>query len=143
MIKRLFTQRFWHELFEAGVTLKAFNSVWETALGIFILSNPNHHITRHFDHLSLSMKSFIGAYLLFHGLLNIVLAYNLYKNRLWAYPFAIGTTSLFLVYQGYRLFHTHSLILLCVTIFDIAFMVLTWHEYKYQLHKRHAQHHTS
>ncbi|OGC88772.1 hypothetical protein A2419_03375 [Candidatus Adlerbacteria bacterium RIFOXYC1_FULL_48_26] len=162
MVHRLFTQRFWHELFEAGVFLKAVNSLWETSVGLYLLSSVHptlrgwfvfftkeeflggrdefifQYISNHLNQLSLSTKNFVGLYLLFHGLLNMFLSYNLYRNRLWAYPVSIGITSLFLVYQSYRLFHTHSLILLCVTIFDIAFIYLTWHEYKYQLHKRHT-----
>ncbi len=159
MIRKLFTQHFWHELFEAGVFLKALNSIWETAAGMYILSSVHpifrngfvvfnreeflggrddfvfRYAAEHLNQLSVSTKNFVGLYLLFHGLLNMFLAYNLYKNRIWAYPVAMGITSLFLVYQGYRLFHTHSLVLLCITIFDIAFIYLTWHEYKYQLRR--------
>lgn len=165
MIRRLFTQHFWHELFEAGVLLKALNSLWETAAGIFILSSTHQfirnwfvffsreeyvgggrddfvfrYITEHLNQLSVSTKNFVGLYLLFHGLLNMFLAYNLYKNRLWAYPFSMGVTSLFLVYQIYRLLHTHSPVLLLITIFDIAFIYLTWHEYNYQKRRRHEAH---
>lgn len=160
MVHRFFTQRFWHELFEAGVLLKALNSLWETAAGLYVLSSVHpvlkswfvffsreeflgsydeavfQFISDHLNQLSISTKNFVGMYLLFHGLLNMFIAYNLYKNRLWAYPVSIGLTGLFLTYQGYRLFTNYSLILLCITIFDIAFIVLTWHEYQYQLRKR-------
>lgn len=160
MIRRVFTQHFWHELFEAGVFLKAVNSLWETAAGLFVLSSAHpllhnafvffsreeylgghdefifQYITNHLTQLSVSTKNFVGLYLLLHGLLNMFLAYNLYKNRLWAYPVMIGVVSLFLTYQIYRFVHTHSIILLCITIFDLAFIVLTWHEYRYQLHAR-------
>ncbi|MBY0472999.1 DUF2127 domain-containing protein [Patescibacteria group bacterium] len=161
MIRRVFTQKFWHELFEAGILLKALNSVWETAAGLYLLWSVHplirsgfvffsreeflgghddfifRFIADHLNQLSVSTKNFVGLYLLFHGLLNMFLSYNLYKNRLWAYPVSMGITGIFLVYQGYRLFHTHSIILLCITIFDIVFIYLTWHEYRYQLHKRH------
>lgn len=150
-------QKYWHELFETGVFLKALNSLWETAAGLFLLAslhsafrNPFVHWTREeyvgdsrtdhlfrfvveqLNHLSVSTKAFVGLYLLFHGLLNMFLAYNLYKNRLWAYPASMGVIGLFLIYQLYRLFHTHSLILLGITFFDVAFVYLTWHEYRYQ-----------
>jgi uncharacterized membrane protein len=157
----IFTYKFWHQLFEAGVFLKAVNSVWETASGALLLLSANSLLHIHFfpfvreeflggrgdqlfrlaaghlNAMSVSTKNFIGAYLLLHGLLNMFLAYNLYKNRLWAYPFAIGAVSLFLVYQIYRLLHTHSLILLCVTVFDMCFVYLTWREYIHQKNLRH------
>lgn len=160
MIRRVFTQRFWHELFEAGVLLKAINSLWETSAGLYLLSSVHptlrnwfvfftkeeflggrdefifRYITDHLNQLSISTKNFVGLYLLFHGLLNMFIAYNLYKNRLWAYPVSIGFTVLFLMYQVHRLVYTPSLILFCITIFDIAFIILTWHEYNYQLRKR-------
>lgn len=160
----IFKQKFWHELFEAGVLLKALNSIWETAAGLLLLlsAHPLVHnafvffsreeylggrddalfrfAAAQFNHLSVSTRHFAGFYLLFHGILNMFLAYNLYKNRLWAYPLSAGIIMLFLVYQLYRLSHTHSIILLCVTLFDLAFVGLTWHEYRYQ---RSARKHSS
>lgn len=142
--------------------LKALNSVWETAGGlllliggrtflsfVFIFFSRAELIGGHDDlifrfvamqlqHLSVTTRVFVGAYLLFHGLINMFLSYNLYRNRLWAYPFAISFISLFFTYQLYRLAHTHSLILLAVSIFDLLFIILTWHEYQHQLKKRHA-----
>src|SRR5205807_89789 len=90
---------------------------------------------RHLVELSVGTRTFVGIYLLFHGLMNMFLAYNLYRNRLWAYPLSIAFTSVFFIYQMYRLTHTHSLILLVATVFDIFFILLTWHEYQHQLQK--------
>lgn len=157
VVHRILSQKFWHDLFNAGVFLKALNSVWETGAGLFLLLNTHamfsgrpflfireeflggrgdmlfRFTSQHLNTLSVSTKNFIGLYLLLHGLLNMFLAYNLYKNRLWAYPAAMAVVSLFLVYQIYRLFHTHSLILLGVTMFDVTFVILTWHEYRTQI----------
>jgi uncharacterized membrane protein len=89
------------------------------------------------QHLTVvNTRTFVGSYLLFHGLMNAFLAYNLYRNRLWSYPVTIGFVLVFFVYQIYRLIHTHSPVLLLVSMFDVAFIVLTWHEYRYQKHRR-------
>jgi uncharacterized membrane protein len=158
---RLLKQKYWHELFEAGIALKAFNSVWETAGGILLLTGLHSWLSRGFvfitssvffaerheflfhildvqlRHLNVvSTRTFVGAYLLFHGIMNAFLAYNLYRNRLWAYPTMIGFSSVFLVYQLYRLVHTHSLMLFAISIFDVLFIVLTWHEWRFQERKR-------
>jgi len=158
---RFLKQKYWHELFEAGVALKAFNSVWETAGGILLLTGLHSWLSRGFvfitsstffgernefifrvldsqlHHLNVvSTRTFVGAYLLFHGIMNAFLAYNLYRNRLWAYPTMIVFSSIFFVYQVFRLLHTHSLMLLAVSVFDIAFIILTWHEWRHQTHKR-------
>jgi uncharacterized membrane protein len=156
-------ETYWHRLFEVGVFFKALNSVWETIGGLFLLTAVGRNwFTYLFVHFSNSVllgdhddllfqlvhqhlmniaggtHLFVGVYLLFHGLMNAFLAYNLFRNRLWAYPVSITFVSLFFVYQVYRLFHTHSIILLLVTIFDIFFIVLTWHEYRYQTQKQHV-----
>ncbi len=155
MMKRLLKKDIWHELFEAGIALKGINSVWETLGGLFLLTRLHSWLAYIFVFFSrhqlvgnrndfifrvvssqihrldvVSVRTFVGVYLLFHGVMNAFLAYNLYRNRLWAYPVMIAFISVFLVYQVYRLAHTFSLTLLVVTTFDIAFIVLTWHEYK-------------
>ena len=154
---RLMKQAYWHELFEIGVLFKAFNSTWETLSGIFLLTRLHtwlshllvtfsraellgdrddfitHIATTQIQHLNVdSTRTFIGVYLLFHGLMNAFLAYHLYKKHLWAYPVMIVFITTFLFYQLYRLVHTQSLVLLLVTLFDIFFIYLTWHEYRYQ-----------
>ncbi len=163
-MKKLLSQTVWHDLFEAGIFFKALNSVWETLGGIFLLTRLHTWLTHIFvlvgkvqllgdrddfifraittqtEHLSVvSTRNFVGLYLLFHGLANAFLAYNLFRKHLWSYPVMIGFISLFLVYQIYRLTHTHSVVLLGVTLFDIAFIILTWHEYTYQLKQKALQ----
>jgi uncharacterized membrane protein len=153
-------QRYWHELFEAGVFFKALNSMWEILGGIFLLTRLHswlthafiflsnsellgdhndfffHFVTGQAAHLDVgSTRIFVGIYLLFHGFMNAFLAYNLYRNRLWAYPLSVAFVSLFLVYQVYRLFHTHSPLLFAITVFDIFFIILTLHEYRFQKRK--------
>lgn len=155
-------QPFWHKLFEAGVALKAFNSVWETLAGILLLTKAHvwfthilvgashatflgdeHPLVAHLlngsvEHLATnSTRIFIGAYFLFHGIINAFLSYYLFRNRLWAYPVAILLSALFLAYQIARLTQTHSLTLLIVSVSDIAFIYLIWHEYRYQRSLKH------
>jgi uncharacterized membrane protein len=156
-------ETYWHQLFEAGVFFKGLNSAWETVTGIFLLTALRNWFTHtsiyvstqeflgsrdefpftyahsHFAHIPPNSRVFVGVYLLFHGLLNAFLAYNLYRNRLWAYPVTVVLSSAFLAYQLYRLSHTHSPLLLVISILDILFIILTWHEYRRQLRK-HASH---
>src|SRR5579872_6890453 len=102
---KLLQQKYWHELFEAGVFLKALNSVWEILGGIFLLLTLRgwfaavfvffsrvellddrddvifQLINTQLQHLSAgSTRTFVGVYLLFHGVVNAFLAYNLYRN---------------------------------------------------------------
>ncbi len=145
---------YWHEIFEASIFLKVINSIWEITSGLILvfvssvnlekfLSFISHKelledprdvfilfVSDKLHHLSTSTKDFVAFYVLFHGFLNMFLAYNLFKKRHWSYLVAIGFTSIFSVYQIYRINHTGSLFLLGVTIFDIFFIYLTQREYR-------------
>ena len=156
---------YWHALFEAGVALKAFNGLWETASGLFVLLVPRHTVmhwfsllaqrelledphdrfvdtaTRFITNTPEGTRLFIGIYILLHGLLNLFLVYNLYRNRLWAYPATAGVIGLFLVYQFERIYMHHSLTLTVLTILDIIFLGLLVHEYRHQRGK-HPKHPT-
>jgi len=79
---------------------------------------------------SASSNIFAAVYLLFHGAVNIFLAVSLLRGKLWAYPAAIAGFGLFISYQLFRYFHTHSILLLAMTLFDIIIVALVWLEFK-------------
>lgn len=148
-------QKYWHALFELGVFIKGLNGVWETISGLLILflskstlnnwfllftgnellEDPNdkfiNFLAQSLKNLSSETQTFVAIYLLLHGLLNIFLVVQLYRDRHWAYPATIGVIVLFMSYQVYRIIIYHSLILTAITIFDALFIILIWHEYKY------------
>ncbi len=157
-LKNFLVEKNWHRLFEVGITLKGLNGILETVSGCLVLLVSKNafntvfiHLTRnelledphdrfiHFlahalQHLSTNTKTFAALYILTHGILNIFLAIQLYRERLWAYLVTIGAIILFMVYQVYRISHTHSLALTVITIWDALFILITWHEYKYRKH---------
>ena len=93
------------------LVLKIFNSIWQTILGIIILfdrklkdlifvaiknelgERPNNflasYILHTFKHVSYTTEIYIGFYILFQGLLKLLLIIGLFKKQLWAYPTAI------------------------------------------------------
>ncbi len=78
---------------------------------------------------------FLAIYLIFWGVTDIVLSYNLIKHKLWAFPVTIVLIFGFICYEIFRYFHTHSLFLLGLIIFDAFVMWLIWKEYeKLKLH---------
>ena len=147
-------QKYWHLLFEFAVIIKGFNGVWETLSGFLVLflnktklnnwfdillhsellEDPNDKFIAFLSHalqnFSADIKVFVASYMLVHGLLNIFLAIQLYRDKHWAYLFAIWTMLIFITYQIYRIVIHHSLILTALTIFDVVFVFLAWHEYK-------------
>lgn len=107
----------------------------------FLSRNPHDVIGTHLRHMAVGVtgtgRRFAAIYLLSHGLVKLVLVIELLRNRLWAYPLMIVMLSVFIGYQSYRFWLTHSIVMAALTIFDLAVIVLTWLEYREQLKLRH------
>ena len=82
------------------------------------------------EHLSIGAKTFAAFYLLSHGVIKLLLVIELLRNRLWAYPASLAMFGVFIVYQLYRYSHTHSIVLIILTVFDLLVMWLIWREYR-------------
>jgi len=78
---------------------------------------------------SVSSQYFLGAYLFLHGVLKLFLVINLFRRKIWAYPLSIVIFTIFIFYQSYEYYFTHSLWLLAFTSLDIIVVLLTIHEY--------------
>ena len=80
---------------------------------------------------SVNTQHFAAAYLFGHGVIKLWLIVGLLRERLWYYPVALVAFCLFIVYQLYRFYFTHSAWLVVVTIIDVIVIALIWHEYRY------------
>lgn len=142
-----------HKIFEFGILIKGFNAVWEIASGFFILlaskaalnslfyflagnellEDPRdilfNFVFNFLQNLSHGTQLFIAAYILIHGFLNLFLVIQLYRDKIWAYLATISVMVVFIFYQVHRIILHHSPVLTVITIFDILFVALTWHEY--------------
>jgi uncharacterized membrane protein len=160
-MKHFFTAKFIRkiidETFEVGVLLKLIFGFLETVAGIilafsgklminnFIINLAQQEVSEDpkdiFVNYLLKVSSnffsdvhmFAIVYLIFHGVVNIFLGYFLLKEKIWAYPTAICLFFPFLVYQVYRYFHTHSLLLIFLSIFDACVMWVIYLEYQKKL----------
>lgn len=73
--------------------------------------------------LSIRTEILGGIYLLFHGIVKIIIVVALLKNNLRAYKFALIFLLISFFYQLYRFTLNHSLLLLLLSVFD---GVLIW-----------------
>jgi uncharacterized membrane protein len=148
-------QKYWHKLFKFSVLIKGFTGVWETASGFLFLflskatlggwlfllvrnelvGDPNdrfiNFLTYALQNLSNDAKIFAALYVLAHGLLNIFLVIQLYRNKHWAYLVIIWAMIISMPYEIYRISLHHSATLTAITIFDAFFILLAWREYKF------------
>jgi len=140
-------------LFKISIFLKGINAVAEMVGGIlvwfiskaflvtFILNlfqnelsdDPKDYVANFIVNsaasLSVSSQYFLGAYLFLHGIIKIFLIINLFRKKIWAYPVSIVIFSLFIFYELYRLYFSHSVWILGLTLFDMLIVLLAMHEY--------------
>jgi len=142
-----------HKAFEVAILIKGIDGMLQMIGGLVLLAVPLHTINDvirqivahelagesddlisrailHAVHeLPAGTKTFASVYLLAHGCVKLFLVYALWRERLWAFPVALGVIGTFVVYQIYRFAHTHSLTLLVFTVIDIAICWLISREY--------------
>jgi uncharacterized membrane protein len=148
-------EKYIHRIFDISLVFKGIHSIIEIVGGFIVLfisqqfvinlvlsitreeisEDPkdlfSNYLITSAQNLSVNSQHFIAFYLLSHGLIKGFLVLNLFKEKLWAYPLAMISFSLFGIYQIFEFIHTGSLWLLVLTVFDISIIFLTWHEYKY------------
>lgn len=77
-----------------------------------------------------TVTHFIAFYLIFWGVLDVVLSINLLREKIWAFPISLYLIALFVLYELYRFTHTHSLALLFIIGVDIVVFMLIRREYR-------------
>jgi uncharacterized membrane protein len=86
--------------------------------------------------LSPGTQLFAAIFLLGHGVVKLILATAIWLNKLWAFPVAGLVLAGLVVYQIVRITSTHSIVLIGLTIIDIAIIVMLWPEYKHLTSRR-------
>lgn len=97
-----------------------------------------NHILKTAHQLTGASLIFGALYLLSHGVVKIVLVFEVLRGHLWAYIGLIGVTAIFVIYQIYRLVDKFSISLFLLTIFDLVIIYLTQKEYRRHLAAKEA-----
>lgn len=100
----------------------------------------SHTIGSFLHHHSYTVTYFLAAYLIFWGTVDAVLSASLLRDKLWAFPVSMYLIALFMLYEIYRVAHTHSLILGGIILMDIGLLWLINKEYRKRLHHRSIAH---
>jgi uncharacterized membrane protein len=77
-----------------------------------------------------SLHLLIALYMIVHGLVAIAIVFALIHKKMWAFPAAGILLAMFIVYQIYRLALAFSIILLILTLIDIAIIYFLRYEYR-------------
>jgi uncharacterized membrane protein len=84
------------------------------------------------QHLASGGTTYLVAYLLIHAFIKLLAVVGLLQNKLWAYPFSLGTLGLFMAYQVYQVYSGHSLAIALLTLYDVFLLWLIWREFQVQ-----------
>lgn len=141
-------------LFRIGIILKGLHAILEIVGGALLLfvttdlvvfmikivtfteltEDPGDVIANYLRHgaeaFAIGGKTFVALYLLSHGIVRLFLAVALLRNKTWAYPTSLVVFGALIVYQLYRFTHTHSWVLLAISVIDAVVLWLIWHEYQ-------------
>jgi uncharacterized membrane protein len=120
-------------VFEVGILLKGLDGLLEIAGGILLLfikpelvnhlaatltqhelaEDPRDFLATHVLHstqnLAAGSFTFAAIYLLSHGIVKIILVWEILHERLWAYAGLIYLSIGFMIYQVYRFSYSHSI----------------------------------
>ncbi len=145
-----------HKLFRVGLLIKGIDGILGFLGGLVVLFISTGSIIKVFNfftryeliedpddiianalvdfanHLSIDTKIFIALYLISYSLVKVVLVSGLRRNKKWSYPMACTVMTLFIIYQLFRDYHTHSVWLAIFTMIDIVIVYLIYSEYKGQ-----------
>jgi uncharacterized membrane protein len=143
------------KVFEYGILIKGIDGLIElfTAIALIFLSpqrlqglvvfathrelahDPHDFISNFLLHASLqftnSGRLFLIIYLMIHAAVKLVSVFGLLRNKMWAYPFALISLGALTLYQVYDIiFVKGSILVIILTIIDIAILALIWREYQ-------------
>ena len=144
-----------HWMFDVAVIIKAINGVLEIAGGNFLMFKPGwigptvadwaedllidhpanwlaQILAEWGDGLTIDTEHFASKYLIAHGAAKLFIAWGLIREKLWAFPTALVVFGLLILYQTYRLAHTHSPTLALLIAVDVAVCYLIWREYGFR-----------
>jgi uncharacterized membrane protein len=88
-----------------------------------------HFVLHSADSLNTTNRDFLIIFLWIHAAVKLISVIGILKNILWAYPFALVSLGLLLLYQVYSIYLRASLGLILLTVFDIFILYMIWREY--------------
>src|SRR2546423_8045773 len=150
-------RRMLHRWFDAGVLFKGAEGILEIVAAAWLAFDPTilqslvfrftskellhdpedfvANTLRHWvEDLGSGRQTFATIYLIAHGVVKVVLAIGLLREKRWAFPAAIAALGLLAAYELYRYGHTHAPLLPVLAALDVAIAWLVWREGKARAH---------
>lgn len=153
-------EKYFHEAFEASLVVKGIHAIIELigAAVVYLVSSetivrfatilaggefaedPHGLFVSLFmqaaHHLAVPAKAFFAGYLLVSGLVNLLIVWSLWHEKLHFFPVAIGIIAAVGAYELYRFATGGGWWFLVLALFEVLVIWLVYHEYRYQTHLR-------
>ncbi|MCX7889263.1 MAG: DUF2127 domain-containing protein [Rhodobacteraceae bacterium] len=163
-IRRSALGRWLHWLFGASLVIKGLLASAEALAGLGLLLTPNDTILRFVAWLTRheiaqdptdpmatwmrhaaeafpgSTQHFYALYLMGHGILKLGMVVLLARRVRWAYPAAMAVLAGFVVYQVHHALGAPSPVLVVLSLFDSAMILLVWREWRELVRAGHWRH---
>ncbi len=81
----------------------------------------NYIITHSLNNSSLQS---LAVFMLFHGLIKLIIIWLLWKKKMWAYPLAFAAFGIFIAYEAHSFWVSQSLIMLLIVVLDLAIIAM-------------------
>jgi uncharacterized membrane protein len=151
------------KVFEYGILIKGVDGLIEllTSIALIFLSprrlqvlielathrklahDPDDFISNFLIHASHqftnSARLFFIIYLAVHAAIKLISVFGLLRNKMWAYPFSLIALGALTLYQVYDIiFGSGSILIIGLTVFDVAILALIWREYQKVKNNTHS-----
>lgn len=154
LLYKRFKEKKADHLFKIFISIKASYGLIEIAIGSFLLfanhrtvysfsrflvrkeliENPTDWLANHFVEISENLKpgtqKIIAIYLLTYGIIKLIFIYEVFKDRIRFYPYALSVFCTALLYMMYKLFTNFTWFMLLLAIFEAITIYLTWIHYQ-------------
>lgn len=119
-----------------------FSEIFCAIMNYEVTAEPTDHVISYINTFledqELTVTMFVAAYLLFWGVLDVILSICLLRHQWWAFPVSLFLIGTFILYESYRFTYTLSPFLLTVIIIDALIFWIIWREYVDIEKKAHA-----
>jgi uncharacterized membrane protein len=152
-------EKYYRGTFVVFTAVKAIEAVAEIVLGVLLLftssvtnliltlsqneliEDPTDFFATHAQsllHNTPHLQLFGALYMLLFGALKAFLVWGLLTKRLWTYPATLTLVGAVFLFQAAELIASHPAVLSVLSLFDVIFAALIWHEYTYLKGKQAA-----
>ena len=130
-MKKLFIKiKNMHKAFVVAVLMNAAVGAADMVVGILFITGAMNFLYNLFPFFAEDIEATGAFYFFSHGIIKLLLSWNLLQAKLWAYPVAIAFFSVFSIYQIIDLLSHFSWFVSILFVVNFAVLIMVIIEYR-------------